>query len=43
MAEYGNYQRGRELDQVCELLGPHDVAVMSPQTPKEEIDNICIS
>lgn len=41
MAEYGNYQRGRELDRVCELLGSHDVAVMSPQTPNEEIDDIC--
>jgi hypothetical protein len=42
-AEYGNYQRGRELDRVCELLGQHDLAVNPPRTAKEEIDNICIS
>jgi hypothetical protein len=40
---YGNYERGRDLDRVCELLGPHDVVVPSPQTPRQEIDNICIS
>jgi hypothetical protein len=43
VAEHGNYERGRELTRVCELLGPHDVAVGTPRTAKEEIDNICIS
>ena len=43
IAEYGNYQRGKELDRICELSGPHDVSVKKPTTPREEIDNICIS
>ena len=43
IAGHGNYQRGRDLDRICELLGPHDVAVASPRTAREEIDNICIS
>jgi hypothetical protein len=41
-AEYGNYQRGRELVRVCELLGPHGVSVVVPLRAREEIDNICI-
>jgi hypothetical protein len=41
IAEYGNYQRGKELDRVCELTGPHDVWVKSPKTSREEIDKIC--
>jgi hypothetical protein len=40
---YGNYQRGRDLDRVCELLGPHVVAVPSPRTARQEIDSICVS
>lgn len=42
-AEYRSYERSRQLDRVCELLGPHDVAVGFPGTAKEEIDNICIN
>jgi hypothetical protein len=42
MAEYGNFQRGRELDRICELL-PHDVVVVyrPPRTARQEIDYIC--
>jgi hypothetical protein len=43
IAEYGNYQRGKELDHVCELTGPHDVGFVSPKNDKEELDTICIS
>ncbi len=43
IAEYGNYQRGREIDRVCDLLGPHDFEVAHPMTARQEIDNICIS
>lgn len=43
LAIYGNYQRGRELSRICDLLGPHDIRVSNPRTPQEEIDNICIS
>ena len=40
IAEYGNYQRGKELDHVCELTGPHDVGFVSPKNDKEELDTI---
>ncbi len=43
IAEYGNYQRGRELARVCELLGPHEIAVTVARTAREEIDNIYVS
>ena len=36
VAEYGNHQRGRDLDRVCELLGAHDVAVRSPRTERKK-------
>jgi len=39
---YGNYRTGRDLQRLCELIGPHDVGVAVPRTPREEIDNICI-
>ena len=41
LAEYGNWQRGRELSRVCALV-PHGVASAShPRTAQEEIDRIC--
>jgi hypothetical protein len=43
IAEYGNYQRGKELDRICELTGEHDVSVPTPRTVRQEIDKICIS
>jgi hypothetical protein len=43
VAEYGNYERGKELERVCDLIGPNDVWVEVPRTAKEEIDKICIS
>jgi hypothetical protein len=43
VAEYGNYQRSKELARVCDLLGPHDVYIDHPTTARQEIDNICIS
>jgi hypothetical protein len=41
IAEYGNYQRGIELDRVCELTGPHDVMTDHPRNVRDELDNIC--
>jgi hypothetical protein len=41
LAEYGSYQRGNELERVCELTGPHDMSFAVPRTPREEVDNIC--
>jgi hypothetical protein len=43
IAEYGNYQRGKELTRVCELSGPHDVFIEHPRTDRQELDNICIN
>jgi hypothetical protein len=43
IAEYGNYQRGKELDRVCELSGPHDFSYSQPKNDKEEIDTICVN
>jgi hypothetical protein len=41
IAEYGNYQRGRELDQVCEAM-PDPILIQDhPRTPKELADKIC--
>ncbi len=40
IAEYGNYQRGKELHRVCDLLGL-DPAVIAPGTAADEIANIC--
>jgi len=42
VAEYGNYQRRKELTRVCELTGPHDVSTAHPRNDREELDNICI-
>ena len=39
-AEYGNYQRGQELQQICDLLGPHD-RDEDAEVSKQEIDEIC--
>ena len=41
IAEFGNYERGRDLTRVCELTGPHDVISLHPKTDREEIDSIC--
>ena len=41
LAEYGNWQRGRELSRVCALV-PHEATYASrPQTARQEIDKIC--
>ena len=43
IAAYGNYQRGKELDRVCELSGPHVGVFSSPKNDKEELDSICVA
>jgi hypothetical protein len=43
LAEYHNHQIARDLQQVCELIGPHDVWFEHPETPRQVIDTICIS
>lgn len=42
IALYGNYQRGKKLDRVCELLGAHSASSVQPQGTREEIDTICL-
>ena len=34
------YEKGRDLNRVCELLGEHDVWDAHPTTPQQEIDTI---
>ncbi len=41
IAEYGNWERGRDISRVCALI-PHSVGgVKHPVTPQQEIDKIC--
>jgi hypothetical protein len=40
IAEYGNYQRGKELQRICDLL-EIDAAATAPGTAADEIANIC--
>ena len=41
VSAYGNYYQAKQLDQVCELSGPHGDVVASPKTDREKLDNIC--
>jgi hypothetical protein len=41
IAEYGNYQRGRELTQMCELLSYPDVMVANPKTGLGKVAEFC--
>jgi|HubBroStandDraft_4_1064222.scaffolds.fasta_scaffold798558_2 hypothetical protein len=40
---YRHYSTGRDLQRICELIGPHVATETNPSTPQQEIDNICIS
>lgn len=42
IAEHANYQKGKLLDQVCELTGEHDAAYGNPATDREKLDTICV-
>jgi hypothetical protein len=42
LAECANIQKGRILDQFCDLTEPHDIAVGHPVTDQEKVDAICI-
>jgi hypothetical protein len=41
-AEIGNYTEGRDLHQLCDLLGDHVASVREPHTLQKKIDNICL-
>jgi hypothetical protein len=43
LSVYNLFSTSRDLQRVCELIGPHDVTVANPITPRQEIDNICIN
>lgn len=40
IAEYNNYQKGVEIQRICELLGAYDFAVSPSRTDRQEIDNL---
>jgi hypothetical protein len=42
VAVYGNYQRGHELTQVCEVLLLPEVTLSGPKTAKEKAERICL-
>jgi hypothetical protein len=42
VAEYRNYERGKELKRLCELTEPHDASHLHPQTSRQEINTICL-
>jgi hypothetical protein len=41
IAEYSNYQRGREITQLCELLSYPDVMAANPKTGLGKLVNFC--
>jgi len=43
VAAYGNYSKGRELDQMCILVATLENAVAKHPTPKDELDAICFA
>jgi hypothetical protein len=40
---YRHYATGHDLRRICELIGPHDASVTVPNSPRQEIENICIN
>jgi hypothetical protein len=38
---YRQYEKGNELQQLCDLTAPHDVSVDQPTTPNQKIDSVC--
>lgn len=40
-SEYSRYSLGLEIDNVCELTGPHDVMTGNPRNDRDRVDNIC--
>jgi hypothetical protein len=43
VAEWGNYETGRDLMRVCELIGSPVAFSPRPRTTEQEINNICVS
>jgi hypothetical protein len=40
---YDNYRKSQDISRVCALTGPHEIAVPIARSPREEVDNICVS
>jgi hypothetical protein len=40
---YRHYSTGHDLQRICELVGSHDASAAIPNSPRQEIDNICIN
>ena len=40
---YRHYSTVRDLQRVCELIGPREASITIPNSPRQEIDSICIN
>jgi hypothetical protein len=38
---YDHYWTSRDLQRLCDLIGPHEASPAIPTAPQQEIDNIC--
>ena len=43
LAEYWNFQKGEDIDKLCELTGPHNATVGDPLTDRDRLDAICVA
>lgn len=39
---YRNYQRGRDLSHLCDVVGNHIIAVAHARTLQQEIERVCL-
>ena len=42
-AEYWNFQKGEDIDKLCELTGPHNATVGDLLTDRDRLDAICVA
>ncbi len=43
LAEFWNWQKGRDLARVCEIVGPFTAESYPARSPRQELANICLS
>jgi hypothetical protein len=43
LAEYWNFQKGEDIDKLCELTKPHNATVGAARTDRNRLDAICIA
>lgn len=42
IAEYSNYQRGAQVEWLCQMTEPHpDVFLTNPVSPRDQLDTFC--